>query len=190
MLWEKRNRALLIQLLATELIAAFQSLSRNASTEEILSLEKRFFPYDWAYPYGYLNKVREHAQLLACVFPELAAEAIHLQKLIDKAIRSCSKTLSTVKQKMQKQLAEMWFALEPFMEKYKDDENLVLFLLKNMQEIDLLAQRSYLHGFLLKLHPLGLAELCEKLCDNYHHRGFYFLIPEIKLLLTKLEHAL
>lgn len=189
MMWEKRNRNLLIQFLAAELIATYRGLCRNAPIKDILACEKRFFPYDWGYPYGHLNKLREHTMILEYVFPELPGPVMQYVGLVSKTLNSPMRTPAIVKSKVLKRLPELFFALEPFMERCRENENLIFFLLKHKEEIDQFTHLGYLHSFLLRLHPSGLAELCEKLCDNYHHRGFYFLIPEIKLLLTKLEHA-
>jgi hypothetical protein len=127
--------------------------------------------------------------LLEHVFPELSKAAQHFNCLLD-SMALPMKSTTAAKAKIFKGLPEIFFALEPFVERCKENENLIFFLLKNMQEIDLCAQsKNYLHSLLLRLHPSGLSELGEKLCDNYHHRGFYFLIPEIKLLLTQLENA-
>lgn len=181
MIWEKRNRSLLIQFLAAELIATFKDLKKNAPTQEILSAEKSFFPFDWAYPYGHINKAREYASILESSFPQLKKATLHFQKLINQLFAyPKSKTCSEC-------LPEIFLALEPFIKACKENENLIFFLLKHREEIDQCMQKNYIHALLLKLHPAGLSELCEKLCDNYHHRGFYFLIPEIKLLITELK---
>jgi hypothetical protein len=185
MIWEKRNRALLIQFLASELISTHKGLSRNAPLKEVLSAEKRFFPYDWAYPYGHLNKAREYAMALEHVFPELPGPAIQFQQQLNKVVASPRLKASMMTAKCTKSLPGIFLALEPFMEGCKENENLIFFLLKHKEAIDECMRKEYLHSLLLKLHPSGLFELCEKLCDNYHHRGFYFLIPEIKLLMAQ-----
>ncbi len=185
MIWEKRNRGLLIQFLTAELISSQKGLSRNLPIKEILSSEKRFFPYDWGYPYGHLNKAWEYAMALEHVFPELPGPAILLQNLLKKIVSSQTLKASMMKLKCIKSLPKIFLALEPFIEGCKENENLIFFLLKHKEDIDQCIHKDYLHTLLLKLHPSGLAELCEKLCDNYHHRGFYFLIPEIKLLMAQ-----
>lgn len=181
MIWEKRNRSLLIQFLITELLSAYRGVTRNAPPQEILSSEKCFFPYDWACPYGRINKAREYTMALEYVFPELARPSIQLLRLLSKNAASPKMTA-----KWQKSLPEIFFGLEPFIERCKENENLIFFLLKHKEDIEeCLHNKDYLHAMLLKLHPNGLFELCEKLCDNFHHRGFYFLIPEIKRLMAQ-----
>jgi hypothetical protein len=187
MLWEKRNRALLIQFLTAELISANRELRNNAPLKEIFSSEKRFFPYDWASSYGHLNKAREHAMVLEYVFPELQGPVIQFHQLLSKLAAPHAFKASALKTKYLKNLPEIFLALEPFIEGCKENENLIFYLLKHKEEIDECIHSGYLHSLLLKVHPSGLSELCEKLCDNYHHRGFYFLIPEIKLLMAQIQ---
>lgn len=177
MLWEKRNRALLVQFLTSELISSYRGLCRGIPERDILSPDQRFFPYDWAYPCGHLNKARDYAMGLRFAFPEEKESAQRLVQLMNKVI-SPSKGL--------KALPALFLGLEPFISACKDNENLLFFLLKVREDIDQSLGVGYLQSLLLKLHPGGLEELCEKLCDNYHHRGFYFLIPEIKRLMVPL----
>lgn len=185
MIWEKRNRSLLVQFILSELITAYKCLCRHAPIKELLTSEKRFFPYDWAYPYGHLNKAQEHALALSSVFPELPGPVIQFEQILSKLVSSPQHKSSLMKARCTKSLPELLLALEPFIEGCKENENLIFFLLKHKEEIDQCIREEYLHTLLLKLHPAGLRELCEKLCDNYHDRGFYFLIPEIKLLMAQ-----
>ena len=187
MIWEKRNRGLLLQFLASELIASHHAICVDAPYGEIVSLQKRYFPYDWAYPYGYLNKAHEHALMMNQVFPEVEGRAAQLQDALAQMTHSQEPPRS--KKTIIKQLQKIFLSMEPFIERCKDNENLIFFLLQHREEIDQLVQENYLCTLLLKLHPHGLMDLGEKLCDNYHHRGFYFLIPQLKLLLAKIDHA-
>src|SRR5690348_9764900 len=187
MIWEKRNRSLLIQFLAAELIVTFKDLKRNAPTQEILSIEKSFFPFDWAYPYGHINKMREYASVLESSFPQLKKATLHFQQLVNQLFAYPRPKTDKLAARCSECLPEIFLALEPFIKACKENENLIFFLLKHREEIDQCMRKNYLHALLLKLHPTGLSELCEKLCDNYHHRGFYFLIPEIKHLMSELR---
>ena len=184
LLWEKRNRALLVQVLVSELLAVYRGLQKNAPLREIVSTERQFFPYDWAIPYGHLNKAQEHAKLLSHVFSELAGSAMHLRQLLHKTAPIFFKSMSVQKEEGSLNLPQLFFALEPFFRACRENENLIFFLLKHKEEIESFMKKGYLHAFLLSLHPAGLFDLCKKLCDNYHYRGFYFLIPEIKRLFS------
>lgn len=185
MLCEKRNRALLVQFLASELISTYRGLCRDIPERDILSAEQRFFPYDWAYPCGHLNKAREYALGLTSAFPEWKEPAKRLIQQINKTIAQLELKASFTASKGLKALPALFLGLEPFISACKDNENLLFFLVKAKEEIDECLGLGYLQSLLLKLHPSGLEDLCEKLCDNYHHRGFYFLIPEIKRLMVQ-----
>lgn len=187
MIWERRNRGLLLQFLVSELIASFHALCVEAPYREIVSSPKRYFPYDWAYPYGYLNKAHEHALILYQVFPELHSDVIQIEQALTRLIHTFHSLRS--KKIVIRHLQKIFFFLEPFIERCKNNENLIFFLLQHREEIEQLIENNYLRKLLLKLHPNGLTELGEKLCDNYHHRGFYFIIPQLKLLLAKIDHA-
>jgi hypothetical protein len=185
MLWEKRNRALLVQFLASELISSYRGLHRGLPERDILSSDQRFFPYDWAYPYGHLNKAREYALGLKFAFPEEKEPAKRLIQQMNKVVVQMElKTFFTLSKGL-KALPALFLGLEPFISACKENENLLFFLVKAKEDIDQCLGVGYLQSLLLKLHPSGLEELCEKLCDNYHHRGFYFLIPEIKRLMVQ-----
>jgi hypothetical protein len=187
MLWEKRNRALFVQFLASELVSSYRGLCRRIPEREILSTEQRFFPYDWAYPCGHLNKAREYAMGLKFAFPELKDAARRMIQQMNKVAAHPELKASFIPSKYIKTLPALFLGLEPFISACKENENLIFFLLKAKEDIDECLGQGYLRSLLLNLHPNGLDELCEKLCDNYHHRGFYFLIPEIKRLMAQFD---
>jgi len=182
LLWEKRNRALLIQLIVYECVLMQRALQTKAPARALLSADKRFSPYDWASSYGHLNKIGEHVLLLPHVFPEMSQAYQVLEKSLSKTLHAPKS--AAIKTRCIKWLPLLFSALEPFIEKCKENENLLFFLLTHKQELEAFMSSGYLRSLLLRLHPRGISDLCEKLCDNYHHRGFYFLIPEITRLLN------
>ena len=184
LLWEKRNRALLIQLIVFECISLQRALQTKAPAHRLLSCDKRFCPYDWASSYGHLNKIGEHILLLPHVFPEMIQAYQLLEKTLAKALCSSQHKSASIKRRSTKYLPLLFIALEPFIQQCKENENLLFFLLTHREEIEAFMSSGYLRTLLLRFHPRGISDLCEKLCDNYHHRGFYFLIPEITRLLN------
>lgn len=160
------------------------ALQTKAPARALLSSDKGFSPYDWASSYGHLNKIGEHALLLPHVFPEMSQAYQILEKNLDKILRAPRQKSAAIKTRCAKLLPLLFSALEPFIEKCKENENLLFFLLSHQEEIEAFMSSGYLRSLLLRLHPRGISDLCEKLCDNYHHRGFYFLIPEITRLLN------
>src|SRR5262249_4669700 len=138
---------------------------------------------------GFLNKAQEHVFLLKEAF----ADAPKLVKIFEKTF---SKELAALARKKKischlfsQTLKKIFLGLEPFIELCKDNENLIHFLLKNKGQVDAFMSPGYLHAFLLKVHSCGLETLGEKMCDQYHQRGFFSQISDFKILLTELLHG-
>ncbi len=178
---EKQNRGLLLQFLISELLEAHQAHRKGMRWEAVLSSHPRFFPYDWACSVGFLNKAHEHALLLPGSFPE------HLRSVnrFERAFSQKIVVLAKKKHGLGRSLKTLVSALEPLIKACKDNENLMFFLLKNRQEIDAVMQRGYLVGLLKKIHRGSMESLGEKMCDQYHQRGFFSQISEFKLLLAE-----
>jgi hypothetical protein len=186
---KRHNRALLLQFILAELFEAHKAFLTNRSWEFILSCHPRFFPYDWAAPSGFLNKMKEHGLLLKKSFPDHARPVKGFEQLFKKTLSSWEKKKKIPKKQFEKTLQMLYSSLEPLLETCKENENLIYFLLKNRQTIDELMQKGYLRNFLISVHPYGLEILGEKMCDQYHQRGFISQIPELKILMTDLIHV-
>ncbi len=185
-LGEIQHRSLLVQFLLFEVFECYRALQQNR-WEALLTAHPRFFPYDWALATGHLNKLQEHTLLLESSFPGSPNEISRLQQTLGAAMETLLQKFT--KRKATETLRQLYRDLEPFIERCRDDENLLSFLLKHRRTVDNLTQEGHLHQFLLKLHPEGLETLGEKMCDQYHQRGFFSQIPEFKLLLTELIHV-
>lgn len=184
---ERPNRSLLLQFLLLEIIEARRAVE-TGNWSNLLTVHPCFFPYDWGRASGCLNRAREHSLLLGCSFPKHKTLVKRFEKALTKQILVLSKKKAP-RMQMDLCLRATYTALEPLLELCGENENLLFFLLKNRREIDALMQPGHLCTFLLKIHPNGLETLGEKMCDQYHQRGFFSQIPEFKLLLTELLHA-
>ncbi|MBS0604614.1 MAG: hypothetical protein JSS60_06200 [Verrucomicrobia bacterium] len=185
---ERENRGLLIQFLLSELIEAYKSV-QSGKLDAVVTPHPRFFPYDWSAKTGYLNKILEHALLLQKSFPDRARAVKNCERTLSKTLASFSKKKKLDKEQMHSTLQTVYSSLEPLIEACKENENLLFFLLKNRTALDALTRKGHLQEFLGKIHPCGLEILGEKMCDQYHQRGFFSQIPEFKLLLTELSHV-
>ncbi len=185
-LGEKHNRALLIQFLSSEIIASYHAAS-SGNWEALISPPPRFFPYDWGAKIGHLNKIEELAPLLKKSFPDSLRSVNKFTKTLSKTFEALSKKKGISSQDLEQLIQKIYLCIEPFIEACKENENLLYFLLKNRETIESLGGKGYLHSFILKIHPCGLETLGEKMCDQYHQRGFFSQIPEFKLLLTELH---
>jgi hypothetical protein len=186
---ERHHRSLLIQFILFELFEAYRAYCRKENWENILSFHPRHFPYDWSAVTGYLNKAQEHSILLKDSFPDHSRLVKHFEGQFSKILASLSKKKKIPQDQFVKSLQTIYFAFEPFIKTCKDNENLLHFLLKHRETIDALMHQGYLYAYLLKIHPCDLETLGEKMCDQYHQRGFFSQIPEFKILLTELAHA-
>lgn len=140
----------------------------------------KYLPYDWAIDTNPVNTAYEYACLLPIAFPKKQRIAHTLLKGLNQ--------LPKIKTPLKPHLQKLYHLLEKLFEECQKDENLLFFLLKNKAAIDSLMGSDYLYHFLLKIYPKGLSSLEEMLCDHYHERGFFSLIPELKDLILALNH--
>ncbi len=185
---EKHNRALLIQFLLSEIVEAHRAILAD-KLDLLITSHPRFFPYDWGNKTGYLNKLQEHSLHLAKSFPDHKQPVKNFEKTLSNKLASLTGHGKISKEKFVIALQKIYASLEPLIEVCRENENLLLFMLKNRDVIDALVQNQHLYQFLLKIHPSGLEMLGEKMCDQYHQRGFFSQIAEFKHLLTELSHA-
>jgi len=186
---ERQHRGLLIQFILFELFEAHRAHLRQENWEMILSLHPCHFPYDWSSVTGYLNRAQEHGLLLRDSFSDHLKWVKNFEKHFSKALACLSKKKKISTEQFISALQKIYFALEPLIEICKENENLFHFLLKNRKTIDAMICEGYLHSFLLKIHSTDLETLGEKMCDQYHQRGFFSQISEFKILLTELSHV-
>ena len=189
MLAKVEHRGLLLQFLISDLIEAVKAYKKGAPWSQILSTHPCFIPYDWGNHTGYLNKIQEHAILMCSSFPKHKRHINQFEKALEKNIHSLSQHKEILSDTFLKAIREIYLALERFLLVCNENENLILFLLKNKEEIDQIMGKGHLRKFLEKMHPEGLEKLGEKMCDRYHQRGFFSQIPEFKLLLSDLIHV-
>ncbi len=176
---EKQHRGLLVQFLLFELFECYKLF--QVHWERVLSPHPSHFPYDWSSTTGHLNKAQEHILLLKEAFSDFP-------KVVKEFEIEFSKELASLNEQFfLETLRKILTALEPFLEICKENENLIHFMLKNKESIDAVMGPGYFQEFLLKIHPCGLETLGEKMCDQYHQRGFFSQIPEFKILLAELH---
>jgi hypothetical protein len=186
---ERHHRGLLIQFILFELLESYKAYRGQENWNAILSFHPRHFPYDWSAVTGYLNKAQEHSLLLKKSFPDHAKLVKAFERELFKIVALLAKRKKVSKEQLSQALRKIYLAFEPLTETCRENENLVFFLLKNREAIDALIHEGYLKGFLLRIHPCDLETLGEKMCDQYHQRGFFSQISEFKILLAELVHA-
>lgn len=188
MLAKAEHRGLLLQFLISDLVEAEKAYQSGAPWVQILSSHPCFIPYDWGAHMGFLNKLQEHAVLMKRSFPNQKRAIARFEKTLEKNIQALTKQKEILPDTFGRAIREIYSAIEKFFPLCKENENLILFLLKHKEEIDRIMGKDYLRKFLQKAYPEGFEMLGEKMCDRYHERGFFSQIPEFKLLLSDLIH--
>lgn len=188
---EGQNRALLLQFILSELFYAMDADKKDDPLEFVFSSPACFFPYDWSYEVGSLNKIKEHAKLLPIAFPKLNKAIIsfdlHLDEVLSKVLTSKNKKEEIPKEVLSADLNELYQLLQPFIIACKDSENLLLFLIKHPEEIAQLSQPENLSSLLAKMFPEGFDNISHLIRREYKSRGFHNLLPEIDRILSHYE---
>ena len=134
---EGHNRALLLQFILSELFHAMDADKKDDPLAFVFSTPACFFPFDWSYEIGCLNKISEHAQLLTHAFPKLQDslaifnERINL--ILDKVVARRKKKESIPSAELLGDLKQLYLSLEPFLIACSQSEHLLLFLLKTLK---------------------------------------------------------
>lgn len=131
--------ALILQFILKELTLAEEYLTK--------SFPPLLAPFDWSWKQGSFYKVLEHAVLLSAAFPSLAQEA---QIFLSHLNGPCS---------------ELWELLEPFIFACQANENLLFFLLRHQNCLNI-------ESILNKICPEGAEKLKMIVADQYQRRGF------------------
>ncbi|HSX04110.1 MAG TPA: hypothetical protein VLG76_05215 [Rhabdochlamydiaceae bacterium] len=188
---EEQNKALLLQFILTELLNAKDAHEKNDPLEFVFSSPACFFPFDWSYEVGCLNKIHEHAMLLEYAFPSQQQELVKFQNHLEQTLSYIIKHKKDKKEVDNSQLLgyfrQLYLQLFPFIIACRDNEGLLLFLLKNQEDICEMAGTDDLSHLLNSMFPEGLKKLSETLRNKYHDRGFTLLLTEIDRLLSPYE---
>lgn len=188
---EGHNRALLLQFILSELFHVMRADRKEDPLEFVFSSPACFFPYDWSYDVGCLNKMGEHADLLEFAFPDLQEYLDDfndcLDDILDKVVESKEQEESLPHTELLADLKQLFRSLEPFLIATGQSENLLLFLLKNKDKIDVLTLPGGLTNLLKKMHPLGLDIMGNHMHREFKKRGFHTILPEIDRMLSHHE---
>ncbi len=181
---EGQNRALLLQFILSEIFHAKDAHQKDDPLEFVFTSPACFFPYDWSCEVGCLNKIQEHAGLLEYAFPNLqeATEQFHnhLDQILATVIAHgrAGEEISTGA--LRAALSQIYRYLQPFLIAEKESENLVLFLLKNADEIN---ELDDFQSLLKRMFPEGLESITHLMRQHYQSRGYDNLLPEIDRLM-------
>lgn len=160
---EGHNPALLLQFILSELFHATDAGKKEDPLEFVFATPACFFPHDWSYEVGCLNKIAEHAELLPYAFSKLQVATHSFRTTLDtilvETIVRKKNQESIPRKEMLEKLHRLYTLLEPFLLSCKQSEEFLLFLMKNKDEIDELAYPGTFQALLAKMYPEGLKKV-------------------------------
>lgn len=192
---EGNNRSLLLQFILSEVFSFVSAPKQLLSSPYAAPDEAPFFLHH-IYEDLSLHKIQEHTSLLPLAFEKLSDEnsafvhslsnVVHLLYNHSKFPKTGTEELEELKKTLVTYLKQLFFLLRPFIKECKADGGLILFLLRHQKEVALLSDNSALATLLKEMHLGKGRSLQDELCDDFHKRGFAYLIPEIKSLIESL----
>jgi hypothetical protein len=140
--------------------------------------------FTWIYDAGVLTKLKNTVDLLSqkVDFDDTEMRALHL--VVHKAWLECLHCIDLYRNQELKALKPQIFktiklirkiplAIKKVLHRFEEDENIILFLVKNKKEFDRIVGEAFLEG-------LVNSDSVEFLKERYQKRGFNHLIPEIE----------
>ena len=185
---EGEGCALLLQFILSEIFLCADSDKKEDPLEFVFSSPACFFPYDWSYEVGCLNKIDEHSQLLSAAFPDMAEEVDDFQTILEaillEVVDRKKHRVKISREELMGALGELYEKAVPFLSACKESENLVLFLLKHAEEIGELSPSAGVASLMSQLFPdRSFAEIRSR----YDLRGFGSQRAEFDALIATYE---
>ena len=194
---EGNNRSLLLQFILSEVFSFVSAPKQLLSSPYAAPDEAPFFLHH-IYEDLSLHKIQEHASLLPLAFKEQTDESsafmhalsnvVHLLSNHSKFPKTGKDDLEDLQKTLVAYLKQLFFLLNPFIKECYEDGGLVLFLLRHQKEVAMLSDEDTLVKILKEVQLDKGRSLQEDLCDDFHKRGFAYLIPEIRSLMKSLSY--
>lgn len=77
-------------------------------------------------------------------------------------------------------------ALASLLLQFKDDENVIFFLLRHKKELDQIYGKQFVFKLINRMYPKGIEEASNFVLKQYKKRGFHHFIPVIKKKIAEL----
>jgi len=186
---EGQNRAILLQFILSELFHAMESGKKDDPLAFVFSSPACFFPVDWSYELGCLNKIADHARLLCYGFGKLTT-SIHLfQEALEGALANVVSKKKRHEEMCPSELLpflqKLYTLLQPFLIACSESEPLLVFLLKHPEEIARLGAPENLGSLLSRMYPEGLEKVSPVIQREYRSRNATAIMPELDNILTQ-----
>lgn len=78
-------------------------------------------------------------------------------------------------------------ALALVLQKFKNNENVIFFLLRHQNELDKIYGKQFVFKLINSMHPKGIEETANFVLKQYKNRGFNHFIPAIKKKISELK---
>lgn len=188
---EGHNRAILLEFILAELIHAMESDKKEDPLDFVFATSACFFPADFSLEVGCLNKVGDHAKLLPYAFPTLKS-SIHAfnktqTKVFDTVYAKKKMGVDLSHEELLMGLREIYYELVPFLIACKESEDLLLFLLKNSEEIGTLGGSENVGRLLMKMFPEGHDKIAHLIRRGYQAKGDQKLLEEMDRIQSHYE---
>lgn len=192
-----RNRSPLLTSLDTLRQELFFKINKLTGAQLV---NEPHFP--WSTQKGCLNKLHHYCYLFAHIYPQRKKETSEINTCIRKAFHSAmesrevllclqqdifnekamiqeSKSLPPLFDKLIDNISKVSHLLLPLMASYRDNENVLFFILNRQEELDNLYHASCLAHLMQQMYPGGAKEAKEFLIHRYTQRGFHHLLAAI-----------
>lgn len=149
-------------------------------------------PVAWKPESGAFTKLRNYCALYARLGDDEDRQAFDLHQITDViwlTLGHCLKHLrdeGEIPQPLLKKIFQLETrllgALKKIIFDFREDENVLFFLLRHRQALDLMFGEKFVHKTLTRLFPDGLKEAQQFILARYQKRGFNTLTTEIEQL--------
>ena len=170
------------------------------------SMRDEMTTFPWTFDTGTLSKLKSYCHLFSQCAPEhLQARMVHDNvnkawlnclhgldllrnlQIIDSAAPKNLSSLLRILDKIHRQLYLTSRLLAEGVYHFRDDENVLFFLLRNYKRVVELYGSKFLGKTINKMYPQGLQDLESLIMHRYKNRGFEHLLPAISQKMTEIQ---
>lgn len=154
----------------------------------------------WNFREGILTRLKTHCSFFSQNADNDEKELMAMQHYVDKVWQHCMQAMDVLSESPDKRsllyasLEKASGAMHRFakliarvIQQFRDDENVVFFLLRHKHQIDKLYGRRYINKLLCRMYPKGLREVRHFLINKYTERHFEHLLPTISTMISEIE---
>lgn len=158
--------------------------------------------FSWNFSEGTLTRLKTYCSVFAQNADNDEKELIAMQYYADKVWQHCLQAIEALHdspdqrtplfvahEKASGAMHRFAKIISRVIQQFRDDENVVFFVLRHKQQIDKLYGRRFIIKLLCRMYPKGLREAQHFLTKRYVDRNFDNLLPKLSAIFTELEVA-